>query len=261
MHGPPKKRKPAPGAGLGKRVVLDCVVHCARSWMEHAVGNGVDRWNGSNAAFSTTCRFRLGTPGSPVAASNERCHRHCGRVVVFHGRGCRHVPGRSGPSLAGRLEALSRDRRRADADRLPAQCGRCRTGCIVAGTLDRRHRSGRAPARRQLASCDRGSPGAGSIIQRMTVRPSPDAEAARSAYRALRDRIRDVIREAGNPSRRVLRETRKSRSKRASAVWRLCCRTALAAMRQGSMSKDGVVRIRSTCTTRSIHVLASSSGR
>lgn len=38
--------------------------------------------------------------------------------------------------------------------------------------------------------------GAGSIIQRMTARLSPDAEAARSAYRALRDRIRDVVRDS-----------------------------------------------------------------
>ena len=30
----------------------------------------------------------------------------------------------------------------------------------------------------------------------MSARPSPDAEAARSAYRALRDRIRDVIRDS-----------------------------------------------------------------
>lgn len=38
--------------------------------------------------------------------------------------------------------------------------------------------------------------GAGSIIQRMTARLSPDAEVARSAYRALRDRIRDVVRDS-----------------------------------------------------------------
>lgn len=38
--------------------------------------------------------------------------------------------------------------------------------------------------------------GAGSIIQCMAARLSPDAEAARSAYRALRDRIRDVIRDS-----------------------------------------------------------------
>lgn len=38
--------------------------------------------------------------------------------------------------------------------------------------------------------------GAGSIIECMTARLSPDAEAARSAYRALRDRIRDVIRDS-----------------------------------------------------------------
>ena len=38
--------------------------------------------------------------------------------------------------------------------------------------------------------------GAGSIIERMTARPSPDAEAARGAYRALHDRIQDVIRDS-----------------------------------------------------------------
>ena len=38
--------------------------------------------------------------------------------------------------------------------------------------------------------------GAGSIIQCMTTQLSPDAEAARSAYRALGDRIQDVIRES-----------------------------------------------------------------
>ena len=38
--------------------------------------------------------------------------------------------------------------------------------------------------------------GAGSIIQCMSVQPSPDAEAARAAWRALRDRIEDVIQES-----------------------------------------------------------------
>ena len=38
--------------------------------------------------------------------------------------------------------------------------------------------------------------GAGSVIECMTARPSPDAEAARGAWLALRDRIRDVIRES-----------------------------------------------------------------
>lgn len=36
--------------------------------------------------------------------------------------------------------------------------------------------------------------GAGSIIECVAARPSPDAEAARGAYRALQDRIQDVIR-------------------------------------------------------------------
>ena len=161
----------------------------------------------SDEPFPTECGFRLGTPGSPVAASKERRHRHRGRVVVFHGGGCRHIPGRRGPSIplrtfgcrelreeprrssgstpigrwravepvsrdvedrgewsahrpsvTERLEALSGNRRRADADRLPAQRGRRRTGRIVAGAVHRRHRCGRALARRQLAPCDRGSP-------------------------------------------------------------------------------------------------------
>ncbi len=38
--------------------------------------------------------------------------------------------------------------------------------------------------------------GAGSIIECMTARPSPDAEAAQSACRALRNRMRDVIRDS-----------------------------------------------------------------
>ena len=38
--------------------------------------------------------------------------------------------------------------------------------------------------------------GAGSIIQCLSAQPSPDAEAARAAWRALRDRIGDVIRES-----------------------------------------------------------------
>ena len=35
--------------------------------------------------------------------------------------------------------------------------------------------------------------GAGAIIQNMTARPSPDAESARAAFHALRDRLQDVI--------------------------------------------------------------------
>lgn len=38
--------------------------------------------------------------------------------------------------------------------------------------------------------------GAGSIIQCLSAQPSPDAEAARAAWRVLRSRIRDVIRES-----------------------------------------------------------------
>ena len=38
--------------------------------------------------------------------------------------------------------------------------------------------------------------GAGSIIERMTGKLSPDAEAARAGYRALEDRLEDVIRES-----------------------------------------------------------------
>ena len=38
--------------------------------------------------------------------------------------------------------------------------------------------------------------GAGAIIQNMTARPSPDAEAACAAFHALRDRLQDVIRDS-----------------------------------------------------------------
>ena len=38
--------------------------------------------------------------------------------------------------------------------------------------------------------------GAGSIIRRLSAQPSPEAEAARAAWRALRSRIGDVIRES-----------------------------------------------------------------
>ena len=38
--------------------------------------------------------------------------------------------------------------------------------------------------------------GAGAIIQNMTARPSPDAEAARAAFHALRNRLQDVIRDS-----------------------------------------------------------------
>ena len=66
---------------------------------QHRADCSVDGWSDSNAPFSLTCRFRLGTPGSPITASGERCGRHRGRAVVFHGRGCRHIPGRLDPSL------------------------------------------------------------------------------------------------------------------------------------------------------------------
>ncbi len=132
---------------------------------QHVVGCSVDGWNGSNAPFSTSCRFRLGTPGPPITASNERCHRHRGRVVVFHGRGCRHIPGNPGPSLPLRTFGCRKLRKEpprcpgsTSTGRLPAQCGRRRTGCIAARMVHWRHRRWRALARQQLAASDRGSP-------------------------------------------------------------------------------------------------------
>ncbi len=84
---------------------------------QRAAGGSVDGWNVSNAPISTMCRFRLGTQGSPVAASNERCGCHRGRAVVLHGRGCRHIPGRPDPSL--RLRTFGCRRLRKEPRRCP----------------------------------------------------------------------------------------------------------------------------------------------
>ena len=57
--------------------------------------------------------------------------------------------------------AVSRNGRDADLCRLPAQCSGCRTGLVIAGPVHRRRSRGRALARRQLASGDRGPPWGG----------------------------------------------------------------------------------------------------
>ena len=68
----------------------------------------------------------MGTPGTPVAASEERRRRHRGRVVVFHGRGHRHIPGGPGPSLSPRAFRRRKLREKPRRRACPAPVGRRR---------------------------------------------------------------------------------------------------------------------------------------
>ena len=104
IRGRPKTRKPAPERGILERgwhwtASRKEASPLPRSWMRHVAGHVVDGWSESHEPCSTICGFRLGTSGSPVAASGVRCRRHRRRVVVLYGGGCRHIPGRPGPSF------------------------------------------------------------------------------------------------------------------------------------------------------------------